>query len=234
MTQNNVTHKGLIIGIAFLFLTISFSPIINADGNSIPQAIDDVPITILECKADGTAKRTVFRMSSEQADSFHEEMKNAKDLETKLTIYKKYNLISQDVTVDSLREGMEERAQEMGLTQEDLMSQFRSSQSLLPPFVRRNIFCAISGYTFGGGVPLSILFFRLSNLGDRTTHFDIVDFIIGGLSVSAKGLLGIFYMDSVFVKLLGFVGVLYYFWRNHYGFELDGFCVFTKVIGVPD
>ena len=225
--------KCLSVGIILLFLTIEFSPIINAHDNPVYETIDRVPITILECKADGTVQRTVFRMSPEQAESFHEEVANAQDLETKLSIYKKYNLISQDITVDTLRAGMEERAQEMGLTQEGLMSQFRSSQSLLSPFVRKNIFCAISGYQFGG-VPFMLLFFRLSNLGDRTTNFDIVDFIIGGLSVSVEGLWGIFYMDSVFVKLLGFVGVLYVYWRNHYGFELDGFCVFTKVIGFPD
>lgn len=234
MIQNTIIKKGLIVGIVLLFLTIGFSPIINADGNTIPQAINDVPITILECKADGTVETTVMRMSSEQADSLHEEMANAHDLDTKLSIYKKYNLISQDITVDSLREGMEERAQEMGATQDDLISQFRSNRSLLPPFVRRNIFCSISGYTFGGGVPLLIPFFRLSPLWDRATHFDIVDFIIGGLSISSKGLFGIFNLECLFVKLVGFVGVVYYFWRNHYGFELDGFCIYTKALGIPD
>ncbi len=49
-------------------------------------------------------------MSPEQADSFHEEMRNAQDLDIRLSIYKKYNLISQDVTVDSLNAGIEERA----------------------------------------------------------------------------------------------------------------------------
>jgi len=224
--------KWLVVGIIILFLMIGFSPIINADGNTIPQAIGDVPITILECKADGTAERTVFRMTQAQADSFHEEMRNAQDLETKLSIYKKYTLISQDITVDTLQAGMEERAQEMGLTQDDLMSQYRSNQSLLPPFVRRNIFCSVSGYTFGGGVPLLIPFFRFSSKWDTTTNFDAVDFIIGGLPVSTKGLLGEFGCDSILLKMVGFVGVIYYFWRNFYGFELDGFCVYFKSIAI--
>jgi hypothetical protein len=225
--------KWLVVGIILLFLTIGFSPIINANDNPVHETIDRVPITILEYKADGTVERTVFRMSPEQADTFHEEMRNAQDLEMRLSIYKKYNLISQDVTVDSLRTGMGERAQRMGLTQDDLISQFRSNRSLFL-HVYRNIFCSISGYTFGG-TPILIPFGTkwLRPLFDRETRvFEIIDFIIGELDVSSKGLLGEFGCHSITLKMVGFVGVMYYFWHQFYGFTMDGFCVYFKSIAI--
>jgi|GEM_PF-3367849 len=222
--------NGFAFGIVLLFLMIGASPIINADGNAIPQSIDDVSITILECKADGTVERTVFRMSSEQAESFHEEMGNALDLEMRLSIYKKYNLISQDITVDSLREGMEERAQEMGLTQDGLMSKFRSSQSLLPPFIRRNIFCYVNGREdvwYGFCFPPIFTGF--------SRHLGLL-FLISGCSIESKGLLGEFnFFTGFFVKLIGFVGIIEVGSRNSWRWiQYDGFCIYCKALGVPE
>jgi hypothetical protein len=231
MIKNAIVRKGLIVGIVLLFLTTGFSPIINADGNTIPQAIDDVPTIIFECKADGTVKRTVVRMSPEQADIFHEEMRNAQDLDTRLSIYKEYNLISPDITVDSLRAGMEERARSMGLTQDSLMSQFRINRSLFGIFVHRNIFCSVYGKTIGYA-PIAIPFFRLLFLDiNEIPSFDTADFIFGCLPLHSKGLLGEFRCYSYFLKMVGFVGIMYYFFIKDFGFKLDGFCVYAKAIG---
>lgn len=227
MTQNNVTNKGLIVGIVFLFLTICFSPIINADGKSIPQTRSSVPITILEYKADRTVERTVFRLSREQVDSLHEEMRNAQDLDTRLSIYKKYNLISQDVTVDSLRVGMEKKAKTMGLTPDDLMSQFRSNRSLFPPFIHRNIFCTVSGGQFpwygscypyiphGPGVPRHGMFFFITDC-----------------FLQSRGFLGKFYFCLFFI-LVGFVGIIECDCVKGPYIDIDGFCVYVKGIGIP-
>ena len=232
--------KILVVGIILLFISVAVAPVINANDDvistktfSIPKKEDAVSITVIEYKPDRTVERTVFRMSPEQADSFHKEMSNAQDLDARLSIYKKYNLILQDVTVDSLRTGMQEKAQRMGLTQDDLISQFRSNRSLFL-HVYRNIFCSISGYTFGG-TPILIPFGTkwLLPLFDRETRvFEIIDFIIGELDVSSKGLLGEFGCHSITLKMVGFVGVMYYFWHNFYGFTMDGFCVYFKSIAI--
>ena len=224
-------RKCLVVGIILLFLMIGFSPIINAHDNPVHKTIDRVPITILEYKADGTVERTIFRMSPEQADTFHEEMRNAQDLEMRLSIYKKYNLISQDITADTLQAGMQEKAKRMGLTQDGLMSQFRSNQSLFPPFVRRNIFCAIFGHDFR--TYIVIPFFRFILNGERPS-FDAVDFIIGAFPFSSKGLLGEFGFNSILLKMVGFVGVIYYSWQYDDWLYLDGFCVYMKALGTPD
>jgi len=222
MTQNNIVKKGLIVGIVLLFLTIGFSPIITAQGNTKSIPIGTVPITILECKADGTVKRTVFRMSSEQADSFHEEMANAQDLDTRLSIYKKYNLISQDITVDSLWAGMQEKAQRRGLTQNGLMSLFRIKKSLFPPHVYRNINCSVYGdeeVWYGFYWPSLILFllFRIS-------------YLIWDTSIYSKGELGEFNLPYADLIILGgFVGEVdmgyHETWR---WFHYSGFCAFVE------
>jgi hypothetical protein len=232
MVKNNMVWNGLVVVIVFLLMTIGFTPIINANINTTTQTIGNVPITILECKADGTVQRTVFMMSPEQADSFHDEMRNAQDLETKLSIYKKYNLISQDITVDSLREGMEERAQSIGLTQNGLMSQFRSSQSLLPPFVRRNIFCYVDG---GEATWDGFCFPPITGFTFWARHLGLFFFIVGS-NVETLGLLGTFYLDNcLFVKLVGFVGIIrtgtHNTWR---AIDFEGFCVYMKALGTPD
>ena len=223
--------NGLVVVIVFLLMTIGFTPIINANINTTTQTIGTVPITILECKADGTVQRTVFMMSPEQADSFHDEMRNAQDLETKLSIYKKYNLISQDVTVDTLKAGMEEKAQRMGLTQDGLMPQFRGNRSLRL-HVYRNIFCSVSG---GEGDFDGFCFPPVS--GAR--HIGMFFFITGGGDsyIESKGLLGEFYLDEyLFVKLVGVGGIIeigiHHLLQRwiHY----DGFCVYVKTLGVQD
>jgi hypothetical protein len=233
-------EKCLAVGIILLFVGIAIAPTTNANDDkivskpfSLPKNEDMIPITILEYKADGTVERTVFRMSPEQADTFHEEMRNAQDLEMRLSIYKKYNLISQDVTVDSLQAGMQEKAQRMGLTQDGLMSRFRSNQSLFPPFVYRNIFCAISGSDFG--IFIVIPFFRF-NFESTRPSFDAVDFIIGAYPVSSKGLLGEFECLSFTLKIVGFVGIIDYDWQYDgdrlFYLYLDGFCVYFKARGI--
>jgi hypothetical protein len=224
-------RKWLTVGIILLFIGVTIAPTINAQDNDKSILTDSIPITVLEYKSDGTVERTVVKMSPEQADSFHEEMRKSQDLDIRLSIYKKYNLISQDITADTLQAGMQEKAKRMGLTQDGLMSQFRSNQSLFPPFVRRNIFCAIFGHDFR--TYIVIPFFRFILNGERPS-FDAVDFIIGAFPFSSKGLLGEFGFNSILLKMVGFVGVIYYSWQYDDWLYLDGFCVYMKALGTPD
>ena len=218
----------MIIGIIFLFLTIDFSPIINAHGNTITQAIGDVPITIFECKADGTVRRTVFRMSLEQADCFHEEMRYAQDLDTKLSIYKKYNLIPQDITVDTLRAGMEEKAQRMGLTQNCLIPLFRINRSPFPVHVYRNINCSVyadEAVWYGSYFCPFIL----------SLIFDLSCFIVD-CPFYSKGELGeinLPYADLII--LYGFEGIIDWGYHNSWRWiHYSGFCTYAKAIVVDN
>jgi hypothetical protein len=120
LNKNPLLRKSLAVCIILLFVAITFSPIINAQNNaiisksfSIPPKEDTVSITVLEYKPDGTIGKSVVKIPPEQVVKLREELMNIKDLDTKLSIYKKYNLIPQNVTADTIRLGMEERAQLM-------------------------------------------------------------------------------------------------------------------------
>jgi hypothetical protein len=218
--KHTLMKQGLVVFIILLFISVAVGPIIN--GNTIPQAIGDVPITILEYKADGTVKRTVFRMSHEQADSFHEEMKNIQDLDTRLSIYKKYNLISQNVTVDSLRTGIREKGQRMGLTRNILMSlsSFRIKRSLFPPppNVYKNINCTVYGHDdvwYGFYWPPLILYLIFG-----------INYLIRDCPFYSKGELGeisLSYADLII--LIGFDGIVDMGYHNSWRWiHYSGFC----------
>jgi len=119
MNKNPLLRKSLAVCIILLFVAITFSPIINAQNNtivsksfSIPEKENTVSITVLEYKADGTIGKSVVKLPKIQADRLRSELNNVKDLDTRLSLYKKYNLIPQDVTAETLRVGLE-RAQMM-------------------------------------------------------------------------------------------------------------------------
>jgi len=220
-------RKWLTIGIILSFLTIGTSPIINAQDDTVPQAIGRVPITILEYKADGTVERTVFRMSPGQADSFHEEMRNTQDLEMRLSIYKKYNLISEDITVDSLQAGMQDKAQRMGLIQNGLISLFRINRSPFPSNVYRNINCSVSGNdpTFYG--------FCFSLFRPLHPSPKILTVISGGCPIKSKGDWGEFDLEIADpIILIGFVGIIEMGYHNSWRWiQYDGYCVYAQAKG---
>jgi hypothetical protein len=236
MTYNNVAKKGLTVGIILLFLMIGFSPIINANDNRIlsdvshaPQTRGSAPMTVIEYKPDGTIEKTVIRMSQEQADNFNEEMINAHDLNARLSIYIKCHLISQNITADSLQSGMEEKAHRLGITQHSLLSLIKSGRKISQ--VYRNIFCFVSADNFGGGAPLMIpfgisLFTGLFGI----PGFDVADFFFdfGGSFVSV-GLLGDERSSSInTITLVGFVGLMRFYYHNFLGFAFDGFCIYAQ------
>jgi hypothetical protein len=159
-------RKWLATGIILLFVAIAFFPITNARNNTIvpkpfstPEKV--VSITVLEYKADGTIGKYVVKMTQGQAERLNRELSGVKDLDIQLSIYKKYNLIPQDVTAEKLRRGMEEKAQRLGsevqMLQED-MTKWKSNNFLSNHFCM-NTFCVVEsdwilGLRFLGGLSL--------------------------------------------------------------------------------
>lgn len=121
MNKYPLLRKSLAVCIILLFVAMTFSPIINAQNNtivsksfSIPEKENTVSITVLEYKPDGTIGKSVVKLPKIQADKLRGELNNVKDFDIRLSIYKKYNLIPQNVTSEKLRLGMEERARSIG------------------------------------------------------------------------------------------------------------------------
>ena len=113
--------KALAVGTILLLVAIAFSPTISAHNDSIiskafsiPEKENTVSITVQEYKPDGTMGKSVVKLSKIQAEKLRSELNNVKDFDIRLSIYKKYNLIPQNITSEKLRLGMEERARSIG------------------------------------------------------------------------------------------------------------------------
>lgn len=251
MTQNSVAKRGLIVGTVLLFLAIGFSPIINAHNNTtqpksspIPQTSDTVPITVFEYKPDGTVEKTVVRMTREQADNFNREMTSAKDLDTRLSIYKNYNLISQDITADTLQTGLQEKAQRIGLTQDTLERMISNTHSLSNKQRYYNLFCVLSDDEMGGisfiVIPFGLSFITYYFLPIPTGNggipsVDVLDYVIGSFgNFRVSGALGSIqgYFHGI-IKMIGFVGIMYQGYAHNSAFiqGFDGFAIYVKTTG---
>ncbi len=221
--------KCLVVGIILLFVGVTIAPAINAiDESRMPKALsipkkeDTVSIRVLEYKADGTVEKSIVKMPCEQWMNYRAEIRDVRDVDTQLSIYKKYNLVPQNVTADTLRLGMEEKARriyrESGPLY-DLLFRNKSNNDFQGYFFsNRN--CAIHGTLILGFRFLCGLSFIISWLngviglkyswGNFIPSIDLFQILIGNIGVlHAYGgdlpewdILGTFYI----VFLLGFVG----------------------------
>lgn len=120
-------NKTFIIGIIILFLGVSISPSLNASINEkLTNNINNhglgqvVKFKVTEFKSDGTTEKTVVEMTIKDAKELETKLKNMKAYEDKLSLYKRYGLIPEDVTLEQLKVGMIEKAKRNGLTEEKL------------------------------------------------------------------------------------------------------------------
>jgi hypothetical protein len=148
-------RKCLAIGIILLFVGIACSPITNARNNttiSKPFSFTEknVSIIVQEYKPDGTIEKSVVKLSKIQAEALRGELNNVKDLDTRLSIYKKYHLIPQDVTDEKLRLGMEEYAQRFGPEIETLQNMTKwKNNNFLSEHFSMNFFCKMATFVIG-------------------------------------------------------------------------------------
>jgi hypothetical protein len=251
-------RKWLAVGITLLFVAIAFSPATNARNDALlPKAVsnseNDVSITVLEYKPDGTIEKSIVKMSQEQTEKFKGELNGVKDLDTRLSIYKKYHFIPQDATAEKLRLGMEEKAQRIGLTQEKL-DQIVSTDSLnlentlnLLKFrlTYINFKCSICGDGFFliipfGTASLKILPYYLfkKNITCHDIHDTIIGFagtfnISGGLLPNRE-----IEMEEGVLKLIGFVGYMSWIyvntpWVKYYYSSFEGYSVYIRAFFIP-
>ncbi|MBE3122699.1 MAG: hypothetical protein IMZ58_10910, partial [Thermoplasmata archaeon] len=80
MNKHSLLRKSLAVCIILLFVAMTFSPIINAQNNtivsksfSIPEKENTVSITVLEYKPDGTIGKSVVKLSKIQAEKLRGE-----------------------------------------------------------------------------------------------------------------------------------------------------------------
>jgi hypothetical protein len=102
--------KLLALGIIFLFIGVAVAPSINANihDQSIQQSLPPVTTKTIEViryeyKSDGKIEKKILEMPQNEFYKFQDEFRFTQTTEEKLDIYKKYDLIPQNVSMASLR-----------------------------------------------------------------------------------------------------------------------------------
>jgi hypothetical protein len=219
--------KWLAVGIILLFIGIAVAPVMNANDDvisfktfSIPKREETVSITVLEYKPDGTIEKSVVKMSREQVKNYKSELKGIKDLDSRLSLYKKYKLIPENVTDETLRKGMEEKALRIQPEIEKIqskLSHWKSDDSVF----KKNFHCKVGGL-FGDGLRVlggsssitcfinGLIYEFFRDKWDFIPSIDLFQFQIDlvGLLNASEGDLPDFSVWGFFCSyfLLGFVG----------------------------
>jgi len=152
-------RKWLAVGIILLFVGLAAAPVISANDDVVASKIFSIPakekmvsITVLEYKPDGTIEKSVVKMSYRQAIDYKSELKDINDLDSRLSLYKKYKLIPQNVTDETLRQGMEEKALRFQPEIEKIQSKishWKNNNSLFQR-IYKNFRCNVGGWIGGG------------------------------------------------------------------------------------
>ncbi len=201
------TKKFLVTIVIFLFIAISFTSAINAENNfNKGNKFFDVEIT--EYKSDGTIDRNIISLTKVELLNLKKELLASKTIGEKLSVFKGKGLISRDVKVSNLEQGMYQKAEKFGISKNMNSNEFK----IRPPILL-TLFSTVNTFYFGGGSlslglsPLMRLINMIIPIG--LPGIDIVNFIGGFFGITHT--VGIFYKQIMitfpgFSSMLGFVG----------------------------
>lgn len=147
--------KGLVFAVIILFIGVAFSPSFYAESleplnpEITPVNNKNVGFEVIEFKPDGTIEKTIVKLKLEEAKEFGKKLKDIKTAEGKLSIFKEYGFIPEEVTLETLKLGMEEQAKRIDLTGEKLKQfvEYRAS-FFKSNYVKINIKCYVQGENF--------------------------------------------------------------------------------------
>jgi hypothetical protein len=241
MQISHVLKKCLAVGIILLFIGVAVATSINSSvvkAHVVPEKKNVFTIIVLEYKPDGTMGNSFVKLTQAQERRFRAELDSNKDIDSQLSVYKKYHLISQNITSEQLRTGMEEKAKRIGLTQ--LISKYYQHNNQKEPLLfNYDLMCHVIFSGTGIQFPLGLSLIIGGINGFLGTHIPSFDFsnrliINHGTLITKGGLLaGINISGWSFpfvVKLMGFVGftalIINYFVL--FGLEVNGFAVYVR------
>jgi hypothetical protein len=213
--------KLLVIGVIGLFLGLACAPSITAN---VFKKSELVEIPVVEYNKNGEIKKTIVEITHEQLKKLRKELQEVDSIEDRLSIYKKYNLIPQDVTTEKLHEGIEERAKKMGFTKkriQDIVNFYKAKLSIFEIFnLLISFMCSVSCSTgvglrlyFGLSWPISLIngmnYWWLDKRDQLYPSVDAVNIGVGLLGgMETQGLL--FSQSAgyevMFYLMIGFVG----------------------------
>jgi len=242
-------RRNVAFSIALLFLLTACSPILSAhekstasDTRSIPTKDDSVSMMVLECRSDGSLRYEIVSLTMHQASALKEASKIVTDAEGRLSLYKKFGLIPDTVSLENLRSESDE----------SIKTKYVDSIR----FFKQNLGCEVTGdmdawSTYFIGRPLLNLRSLLliadllpQYIFERTYRpggvwFKI--FTLMGEARASHGRLPDFYCYGIFgsISLVGFCGYFIWSWEINWKkppvfpiIEFTGTAAYVKISGL--
>jgi len=199
--------KILTLGVCTLFLMLIFTNTAVADVEKPSIKLFDVEVT--DYNSDGTKDTRIVKLTLEDINKLREEILNAEGIEEKHSIFQKYNLISKDLKLETLKQDMLKRAEEFGINYDMGIKKIRFKFPIVISFFDKVNLVYLGGLSARIGTsPISKLVSRILRI--RVPGIDLVDACSGIFGiVRTKGLYASHTLVSIFslAGLVGFVGI---------------------------
>lgn len=230
MQTTSILRKCLAVGIILPFIGTAVIPSINASINNQsiqerlpPATTKTIEVIRYEYKSDGSIEKKVLEVPQNEFRTFQSEFHIAKTTEEKLDLYKKYDLIPQNVSMETLRNNFNDyvgRVSKSKITIENCTQNLISEKvSKSNSYYKRilNTYCTVEADGIGSlrfGLGLSVILGRINVLTNYFLNFNFpsIDIIIlrlslmGGVETTGESghqdCYGIYFLWS----LIGFVG----------------------------
>jgi len=228
--------KGMALAAALIFCTLALTPMATPAATSNEETRQAY---VTRYNADGSAERHVMSLSAQTVQRLKERIVEASTAEERLTLLQEYDLLSDDISLDAWKTGMEQRAAMLGLDQRDAdnLNDADATGRLLRMPLMLTFFSKINAmYVLSGeaGVGLPPLFGIMKFFGgQRVAQFDLFDVCWGAFGVlQAKTLFRQHTMVTTpsLLGMAGFVGI-----HIHIPFVLNiynGFSAITFAAGL--
>ena len=234
--MKTLNKKIFVLGVLALFLTLAFTPATQAEDSRDITEIKEkfFKIEIEEFKADGSINKKIFEITQNEINKLKNELLLTKSIEEQLSIFKKYNLISKDKTVEELETGMYEKAYHLGIAPDDNPQQIGLRLPILLQLFKRVSAVYFGGISLNFGLKFLI---RIINLipNINLPTLDFADFCGGIFGVLiTKGL--IFKNNHSLITFPGISGMIGFVgYRIKFPFLMhiySGFSVITFGVGL--
>jgi len=235
MQTTSILRKCLAVGIILPFIGTAVIPSINASINNQsiqerlpPATTKTIEVIRYEYKSDGSIEKKVLEVPQNEVRAFQDELRFAQTTEEKLDLYKKYNLVPQNVSMDTLRKNFNEYVQRVNSTKTSIENYAQNINTI--QHLKRSSYiqivintdCTVDGgdvftlrFTFGlspiiGRINLFLLILFNARFPDmQLPSADLLMVHISGIGdILTEGTLGIRYCGGMpfFLLMTGFVG----------------------------
>jgi hypothetical protein len=180
-----------------------------------------VRLIVSEYRADGSIKRVPMIISRDEFNGLRNELRRTKSIDDSLSVYKKHELIPENIKLEQLQRGMMEKAKKMGFSKGQgnlLLSQNQKKKNPLQnPYsspVITDKFTKVKGFLgsnfkLHGGLSvftsyLNVFLFNASFLLPSADAFDLFLSVLGDVYTSNYSFFG----WGIFIVIAGFVGYM--------------------------